>query len=384
MYISSLLFVFYLCLVHAQSLQARGYSAAGTDNLVFYWGQGGRGERDLGYYCQQPGVSIMVLAFVNDFVGGPNGQPKLNLAGKCSNANRCERVARDIQKCQKMGIKVLMSIGGAAGPYRSQKWNPDILAAHLWTMFLGGANKKVQRPFGNIKLDGIDFDPEATSAVGYDRLIHRLRSYFLLDTHHEYVITAAPQCPDLDAYSNNAMFSILHPNPKYDAYPDMVFVQFYNNVCSASEFGNWNRWRSNAFNFDRWNEWAEKNTNHTTVYLGLLGKQTHHDSGYVPFSQLTSVINSVFKQSRYAGVMMWDAAGAYSNPTPTGRQYGHAVAAHMQLLASNAAGSSARAQGNEFSVHFSSPLYGWQAAVHSWLQRVLRLKKLSDDTPTAS
>lgn len=51
-------------------------------------------------------------------------------------------------------------MGGAAGPYHEQEWNSSKLATFIWNKFLGGRDQSISRPFGNIVLDGIDFDPE--------------------------------------------------------------------------------------------------------------------------------------------------------------------------------------------------------------------------------
>ncbi|CAO3598361.1 unnamed protein product [Absidia cylindrospora] len=264
----------------------------------------------------------------------------MNLADHCSDVENCPQVAEDIQFCQKRNIKILMSVGGATGPYRHQKWEADKLAWSLWIKFLGGTDRILSRPFGDVILDGIDFDPEATSGEGYDKLIHDLRTLFKLYTppQKKFLLTAAPQCPDLDYYKNNAMYNILHPNPLYsEAYLDLVFVQFYNNYCSASKYsstGNNNQWHSsNSFNFDEWNSWAEQNSDSTKIYLGILGKENRDDTGYVQFEHLTKILDGVHSYSRFGGVMIWDALYAYSNPVFNGDQYGHATLRYLTQLA---------------------------------------------------
>lgn len=51
-------------------------------------------------------------------------------------------------------------MGGAAGPYHSQQWDANKLANFVWNKFLGGRDSSISRPFGDIRLDGVDFDPE--------------------------------------------------------------------------------------------------------------------------------------------------------------------------------------------------------------------------------
>ncbi|KAI8055606.1 glycoside hydrolase superfamily [Gilbertella persicaria] len=300
------------------------------DGLALYWGQGDFGEKRLSYYCDQEGVSIMILSFIADYAGGPKKQPILDLSDNCNNVNNCIDAAKDIKYCQSKGIKVLVSLGGAVGPYHRQAWDPDLLAWWMWNKYLGGRDHTVTRPFGDVVLDGVDYDPEAVDGTNYDRHIDTLRKLFKTEyPTRDYLITAAPQCPDLDYYSKNAVYNILHPRPGYDAYPDIVFVQFYNNNCAASGY---NPSRASAFNFDEWNTWAQKSE--SKVYLGVMGKENHMDTGYVTYEKLTVILDDVQRSKSFGGVMMWDASYAYSNPVPYlgGMQYGQAAARYLKQL----------------------------------------------------
>ncbi|KAF7725339.1 Chitinase 1 [Apophysomyces ossiformis] len=303
-----------------------------THNLVLYWGQGDREEKRLSYYCEKEGPSIIILAFVADYTGGWRKSPVLNLSSHCDDAENCPEVAKDIEYCQNRGIKVLLSLGGTAGPYHSQTWDPDTLAWWIWNKFLAGSDRTLKRPFGNVILDGIDYDPEGTSGQGYDRHIDTLRKLF--KTYYpsrEFLITAAPQCPDLETYPYNAVYNLLHPQPQYNAYPDMIFVQFYNNYCSASEFG-----RAGLFNFEEWANWAQEiGQGRIKVYLGVLGKENKSDKGYVNYNTLARILDTIQDKPSFGGVMMWDARYAYSNPVPNlhGISYGQAAAEYLKHLA---------------------------------------------------
>ncbi|KAI9028901.1 glycoside hydrolase superfamily [Phycomyces nitens] len=278
-------------------------------------------------------VSAIVMGFIADYTGGERSSPVLNLSSNCNNVENCEEVARDIKVCQRKGIKVFLSMGGSAGPYHRQKWDPDVLAWWIWNKFLGGDDRTLNRPFGDVLLDGIDFDPEGTDGEGYDQLVDTLRKLFKTAyPPRNYLITAAPQCPDLEMYSMNAMYPLLHPNPKYNAYPDLVFVQFYNNYCSANTFGSKG---SVKFNFDEWEKWSLQNTNgQTKIYLGLMGKENHMDTGYVNYEKLTEILDTIVPKQTFGGVMMWDARYAFSNPVSylNGIHYGQAVAEYLQFL----------------------------------------------------
>lgn len=114
----------------------------------------------MSYYCNQEGVSVVIIAFVADFNGGPNKSPVLDLSDNCRNVDNCIEAAQDIRYCQSKGIKTLISVGGAEGPYHKQKWDPDLFAWWMWNKFLGGTDPTVSRPFGDVILDGVDYDPE--------------------------------------------------------------------------------------------------------------------------------------------------------------------------------------------------------------------------------
>lgn len=169
--------------------------------------------------------------------------------------------------------------------------------------------------------------------VGYDRHIDTLRTLF--KTHYpprQFLITAAPQCPDLDYYPKNAAYNILHPAPKYDAYPDMVFVQFYNNACAAA---NHISKKVTRFNFDVWDRWSQERTNgRTKIYLGVLGKDNHMDTGYVGYEKLTVILDDIRRSKNFGGVMFWDAGYVYANPVPylRGLNLGQATARYLKQL----------------------------------------------------
>jgi hypothetical protein len=157
------------------------------------------------------------------------------------------------------------------------------------------------------------------------------------------LITAAPQCPDLEYYEKNAVYNILHPAPQYDAYPDLVFVQFYNNYCSASV----HRTKKAAdFNFDVWDRWArEKTGGRSKILLGILGKENHMDTGYVSFEKLTLILDDVGRSKSFGGVMIWDAGYAYSNPVHYLKDinYGQATVKYIDQLATGSAARTALA-----------------------------------------
>jgi chitinase len=85
------------------------------------------------------------------------------LPGHCDpESGGCVRIGSDITACQRGGVKVLLSIGGAGQNYNLSSTVPQV-AAYLWDTFLGGSEES--RPFGNAVLNGIDIIPCVTETL---------------------------------------------------------------------------------------------------------------------------------------------------------------------------------------------------------------------------
>ncbi|RUS29802.1 glycoside hydrolase superfamily [Jimgerdemannia flammicorona] len=67
----------------------------------------------------------------------------------------------------------------------------DALALKIWNNYLGGSSSK--RPFGDAKMDGVDFDIEAGSGTYYDEVMLKLRQLFAGGTSKSYYISSAPR-----------------------------------------------------------------------------------------------------------------------------------------------------------------------------------------------
>jgi len=153
----------------ATAFSLAGVAAAGAraGGIAIYWGQNGN-EGTLAETCATGNYKFVNVAFLPTF--GKGQTPVLNLAGHCDPAsNGCTGVGADIKACQRMGIKVLLSIGGGVGKYGlSSAADARLVAAYLWNSYLGGTSSS--RPLGDAVLDGIDFDIELGSAKFWDNL----------------------------------------------------------------------------------------------------------------------------------------------------------------------------------------------------------------------
>ncbi|EDO40888.1 predicted protein [Nematostella vectensis] len=190
--------------------------------LVGYWGQNAAGptfgrlnyERDLRHFCNNYDFDIYVIAFVHRLFDvrnkGPDPKlPGMNFAHHCSyvpDANypgiyECATIGGGIRDCQKMGKKVIISLGGDTcdGTLGSAA-NARALAYNIWNMFLGGQDLPGKRPFLSAVLDGVDLDIEVGSYKYYPDFVREIRQLMRTDSSRQYLITAAPQCPFPDKW----------------------------------------------------------------------------------------------------------------------------------------------------------------------------------------
>lgn len=263
-------------------LLAVGSNAGG---IAVYWGQNGN-EGTLRETCATGNYDYVILAFLATFGNGQT--PMINLAGHCDPySNGCTGLSSDIESCQAKGVKVILSLGGAAGSYSlTSTADARSVATYLWNNFLGGQSSS--RPLGAAVLDGIDFDIEGGTNQHWGELARFLSAYS--SQGKKVYITAAPQCPFPDAWIGDALKTGVFDN---------VWVQFYNNPpCqyTAGDVGNLE---------DAWNQWTS-DIRATKIFLGLPASPEAAGSGFIPVADLKSKVMPIIKGSdKYGGVMLW-------------------------------------------------------------------------------
>jgi chitinase len=291
--------------------------------IVVYWGQNGYGgahpddvaswEPRLADVCAVPHYDVVVLSFMTSFISARNGGlPETNFSFHCETPIdamhpfllRCEEIEADIATCHAAGKKVLLSMGGATGAYGfTSDAEAEAFADTVWSMFLGGQNDI--RPFGAEALDGIDLDIEGGAPTGYAAFARRLRE--LMDTAGgDWLITAAPQCPFPDAHLGPAPGSALADAA--DAF-DYLFVQFYNNFCSAP---------SGAPFAETFAQWADLAASGPRIVVGLPATpEAAPAGGYLDPASLPDLIDSVAGDPAFAGLMLWDVSFDRNSGDPT-------------------------------------------------------------------
>lgn len=203
----------------------------------------------------------------------------------------------DIQTCQGLGVKVILSLGGASGAYSlSGDAQAQTFANTIWDLFGGGSSST--RPFGNAIIDGVDLDIEGGPSTGYASLVTDLRTLFN-PINPNFLVGAAPQCPFPDAILGSVINAVGF---------DYVNVQFYNNYCSAA---------GSSFNFNTWANWATSTSpnKNVKVMFTIPGSTTAAGSGYVPIYTLQTIVPGLAStySGPYGGVSVWDASQAWNN-----------------------------------------------------------------------
>ncbi|KAI3323682.1 glycoside hydrolase family 18 protein [Xylariaceae sp. AK1471] len=287
---------------------------------VVYWGQNGGGtieNNDLSAYCtSEAGVDIIVLAFLYSF-GNGNDVPSGTIGQSCFITNagegqNCDALASAITTCQSNGVKIILSLGGAAGSYSLQSdAEATNIGNYLWKAYGNSGATDVQRPFGNAFVNGFDFDLELNNGNEYyPAMIAALRSNFASDSSNNYYITGAPQCPipepNMGVLIDNAQFDYLWP-------------QFYNNnnytvPCALPINGN------APFNYDQWVTYtAGTPSANAKLFIGLPAAPLAANGGpagktyYATPQQLASIVSEYKSHERFSGIMMWSAGFSDSN-----------------------------------------------------------------------
>ncbi|KAI1392303.1 glycoside hydrolase superfamily [Hypoxylon trugodes] len=308
--------------------------------LNAYWGQSGPDTDFLGDHCENDNIDYVTVGFVNNSPenGNGTGYPGTNFAAHCaaevySNNNRkskllssCSYIKDDIQKCQRLGKKVLLSVGGefsATSNYTLSTVQAGIDFAEFLYQAFGPYKSSYHgpRPFdpsstSHTTIDGFDFDIETKFAnqQPYVNMVNHLRTLIQND-RKSIILTAAPQCPQSDQYFQ--MKTILQ-----QAKFDKIWVQFYNNPsCEAAGTG---------FNYNDWSDFIDGGVNSAAeLYIGLPGSLEAVGllgSGYISPSAAKSLICSYKNKKHFGGAMLWDAYYASENQNLAGKKYSDSIA----------------------------------------------------------
>ncbi|KAG2709751.1 hypothetical protein I3760_05G255600 [Carya illinoinensis] len=220
------------------------FKTSHAGGIAIYWGQNGN-EGTLSDICAMGRYLYVNIAFLNIFGNGQT--PEINFAGHCNPAsNGCTIVSDGIRSCQKLGIKVMLSIGGGVGNYSfTSSKDAKKVARFLWKNFLGC--KSSSRSLGDVLLDSIDFDIELGSTQYWQDIARYLKAH--------------------NKRQRKVSGNITNP---------------------VNLWKIWNKIKAGK------------------IFLGLLATPQVAGSGYIPPDVLTSQILPIIRKSRkYGSVMFW-------------------------------------------------------------------------------
>ena len=323
--------------VAAFSGLASALTASAKNNVVTYWGQGPN-QGSLQDVCKNPNVDIVNIGFINVFPDqGAGGWPGSNFGNACGSEtytykgtktqlySNCPDIGTDIAICQKVyGKKVLLSIGGG---YPTNYFIKNDTSAVNFANFLWGAFGPVKdewtstggpRPFGDAVVDGFDFDIESELSTaptvngkaltnyktnGYVKMITTFKNtLYPQDSMKPYYISGAPQCVVPDQHFSGVV---------ENAWFDFLFIQYYNTAaCSA-------RQAITSGTFKGYNDWTsvKSKNNDIKLFVGLPGSTaaSSNASYYLQPSEVKTLISKVYSNTRFGGIMVWEATYAANN-----------------------------------------------------------------------
>ncbi|KAI7644380.1 glycoside hydrolase, partial [Hortaea werneckii] len=320
----------------ALAASASAFDATKNNGLVTYWGQGSNQQR-LVETCKTGNFDVVNIGFVTVFPDqSPDGWPGTNFGNACYGdvyehdgvnstlLKTCPYIAQDVQDCQtKYNTKIFLSLGGG---YPNNYYITDDASGEDFADFLWGAfgplsaNNGQPRPWGNVAVDGFDFDieseisPAPTDVVGdyrssgYAAMINHFKNdLYPQDSSKQYYISGSPQCVIPDAHFTTVMA---------EASFDFLWIQFYNTPqCSArAGVSNLNGQGSNDITFSGWENSPSKNPN-IKLYLGLPADEAaaNDDSYYLSLSEAQQLLAEFATDAKFGGVMLWEATYDMNN-----------------------------------------------------------------------
>ncbi|KAI7211552.1 glycoside hydrolase [Hortaea werneckii] len=320
----------------ALAASANALDASKNNGLVTYWGQGANQQR-LVETCKTGNFDVVNIGFVTVFPDqSPDGWPGTNFGNACYGdvyehdgvnstlLKTCPYIAQDVQACQtQYNTKIFLSLGGG---YPNNYYITDDASGEDFADFLWGAfgpvsaNDGQPRPWGDVAVDGFDFDieseisPPPTDVVGdyrssgYAAMINHFKyDLYPQDSSKQYYIFGSPQCVIPDPHFTTVMA---------EAYFDFLWIQFYNTPqCSArAGVNNLNGQGNNDITFSGWENSPSRNAD-IKLYLGLPADEAaaNDDSYYLSLSEAQQLLSEFATDAKFGGVMLWEATYDMNN-----------------------------------------------------------------------
>ncbi|XP_031483892.1 basic endochitinase-like [Nymphaea colorata] len=266
-------------------LSSASVAWAKAGEIGIYWGfpESNTTLTNLNNTCNSGNFKTVSIAALSNF--GDGQVPRADFGSSCNVASGgCKRLQYDIAHCQKMGIKVLLTVGGPTNNYTlATRQEAYQLAAHVYDVYLSGYG--VDGPLGMVKLDGVDFylrDGISTT----DRLYLEITAEAIKSYDAGLILTSSLQC---DYQPSRAMQMGLY---------DRVWPRFYDHPCLFND--------SNPEPFELavrvWTSALD-----AAFYVGLPTRPDYSGrSGYIVPEKLQDALQTPQQSCHYAGVMLWN------------------------------------------------------------------------------
>ncbi|PVI00101.1 glycoside hydrolase family 18 protein [Periconia macrospinosa] len=300
-------------------------------NLFVYFSQSSGKNASLDDLCGSDAVDAVIIGFLRSFTG-TRGYPTVDFGPSNCNDTRsaeesvapglavCHELGQQVKRCQGMGKKIFLSIGGSTSDTSfeegsSGRKQAKEAAKSMWNLFGEGKATPSLRPFGqDVIVDGYDIDHEQGSPRNFDTFISQLKSYSSGASKPIY-FSAAPIC------------TLKDPSISTDtlAFLDFIFIRFYNSAeCSLGTPGF-------SPSLQRWYQELVP-AGHLPFPKVLLGALSfdNGNTGYVPAEEFGNFIRTakepdfmcLWNAKKFGGVMLWDGPRGLANAVkPDGENY---------------------------------------------------------------
>ncbi|KAI9893895.1 MAG: hypothetical protein M1814_005448 [Vezdaea aestivalis] len=293
------------------------FNKRSSHNLAVYHGQTpNTAATTLTAQCLDVNVDIVMLSALSTFNWASSNYPSINFGALCPamtsqqkflapGLSNCSQLVPQIQACQAVGKKVLLSIGGraAGGNISLSSANAaNIAATQLWNLFGAGTGEDWRlRPFGNLTLDGFDIAPSNSQPAYLEVLGQVLKQLYTTDPSKSYYLSSSPSCPIPDPSIPTALQQIC----------DWLFIQFFNSPsCNLNSAG----FAENFIQHTRDMGWGlGDNTSAPMLYVGAIAWLGSAQTGYTSWRRLNNVIGGVRGYYGFGGMMLWDGAEGHGN-----------------------------------------------------------------------
>ncbi|CAN6460897.1 unnamed protein product [Victoria cruziana] len=273
-----------LCITSAFTVSAR------PDTMATYWGwhNDNLSGAALKLACETHLFDYISIAFLGNF--GNGRPPRLDLGSSCNAENGgCKTLGEDIAICQRLGVKVLLSIGGFdVSKYTlASAQEARRLAAHIYDVYLSGYG--IDGPLGKVKLDGVDFYVDDASTPDYwDVLAQDLKQL-----EGGIILTASQGCNHTAGVADMPLYGALKTGLFNKVWP-----RYYGHPCTYQP------WDTRAFAASV-QSWATEFSG-LDFYLGLTANPDYLEDRWISPEELPGAVAIARQYRNYEGVMLWE------------------------------------------------------------------------------